>query len=69
MNNRETFFQYITRWSGFGLTPWPAAILIHLFGIASIVMAFEESAWALLGLMAPAMLWFGTWMNYTGRWR
>lgn len=50
---RETFLEYITRPTGFGRTHWAAAILIHLFGVASVVMAFTDSPWALLGLIAP----------------
>jgi len=69
MNTSETFRQFITRRSGFGRTPWAAAIWVHAFGVASITMAFTDSAWALLGLIAPVTLWVGTYMNYTGRWK
>lgn len=65
---KETFVEYITRPTGFGKTPWPLAILIHLFGVAGIVMAVTDSAWGMLGLMGPTVLWWGTWMNYKGKW-
>ena len=66
---RETFLEYITRPTGFGRTSWTAAFLIHLFGAASVVMSWTDSPWALLGLIAPVMLWVGTYMNYKGRWK
>lgn len=65
---KETFGQFITRPSGFGRTQWPIAILIHLFGMAGVFMAVTDSAWGLLGLIGPAVLWWGTWMNYKGKW-
>lgn len=67
--NRETFLQFITRPTGFGRTHWAAAILIHLFGVASIVAALDYGWTALLGLIAPVTLWAGTYMNYKGCWR
>jgi hypothetical protein len=66
---KKSLLEFVTQRSGFGYTPWPAAILIHSFGIASIVMAFTDSPWALLGLMAPVTLWYGTYMNYIGKWK
>jgi hypothetical protein len=69
VSNRETFLQFITRDSGFGRTSWETAILIHIFGVASLTMGITESPWAFLGLVAPVTLWIGTYMNYTGRWK
>ena len=69
MSKGETFLQYCTRESGFGRTSWEAAILIHIFGVASLTMGITESPWAFLGLVAPVTLWIGTWMNYRGKWK
>lgn len=65
----ETFKQFISRRSGFGRTRWGIAIAIHLFGLAGVVMACVETAWGLLSLAPVAMLWIGTYLNWTGRWR
>lgn len=59
-----TFLQYITQKSGFGHTGWPVAVLIHLF----MVVPVFAGPWGFLFYMPPALLWYGTWMNYKGYW-
>lgn len=65
---RATFMEYVNNDTGFGKTNWLAAHLIHGFGALSILYSFAAGPWALLGLMAPAGLWLGTWKNWRGRW-
>jgi hypothetical protein len=61
------FLRYCFSPTGFGKTSWPQAIIIHAFGGLGIYYTYE-SYWALLGLMPVAVLWYGTYKNYTGRW-
>lgn len=64
-----SFLKFAFNKRGFGRTRWEAAIAIHLFGLAGVVMACTETAWALLSLVPVAALWLGTYLNYTGKWR
>ena len=66
----ETFLDFITRPTGFGKTPWVAAILIHLFSVAGAVsLSTIAWYWAPAGLIPAAVLWLGTYFNYTGKWK
>jgi 4-hydroxybenzoate polyprenyltransferase len=67
---KETFLQYCTRPTGFGKTPWPQTVIIFLFGVGVTVgIASLAPWWSPLGMLPFAALVFGTWMNYTGRWK
>jgi hypothetical protein len=65
-----TFAQYITRKQGFGKTRWPIAILIHLFSVVGTMMLIQQgqAVWTPLALSPTALLWYGTFMNYKGKW-
>jgi hypothetical protein len=66
----ETFIEYCTRSTGFGKTPWPQFVIILGFSIAITVSLASFAPWfAPLGMLPFAALVFGTWMNYTGRWK
>lgn len=73
---KETFRQFITRPSGFGKTPW---ILFYIISVlcAVLVAVSGYNYWrgdaypwvaGAFGVGIYGLLWFGTWMNYTGRW-
>jgi hypothetical protein len=65
-----TFGKYITRKQGFGKTSWPMAILIHLFSVVATMMLVMDGnpIWIPLSVSPTALLWFGTYMNYKGKW-
>jgi hypothetical protein len=68
--SNETFLEYCTRRTGFGKTPWPQFVIILGFSIAVTVSVAMFAPWfAPLGMLPFAALVFGTWMNYTGRWK
>ena len=68
--SNETFLEYCTRRTGFGKTPWPLAAVIGLFSIFATGGIATFAPWfAPLGMLPLAALVFGTWMNYTGRWK
>lgn len=66
----ETFYQYCTRPTGFGKTPWPQFVLIFGFSIITTAAIYTFAPWwSPLGLLPLGVLVLGTWMNYTGRWK
>ena len=62
------FLRYVFNRRGFGKTHWLAALWVHCFGIAGVLMAIDGEPWGLLGLVPVLALWWGTWMNYKGYW-
>jgi hypothetical protein len=68
--NTETFYEYCTRPTGFGKTPWPQFVLILGFSIITTAsVASFAPWWSPLGMLPFATLVLGTYMNYTGRWK
>jgi hypothetical protein len=68
--NNETFYQYCTRRTGFGKTPWPQFASILIFSIAVTVSVASFAPWlSPLGMLPFAVLVLGTYMNYTRRWK
>ena len=65
------FLRFLFRRTGFGLTAWPVAIYIFVFSIAmTIAITYTGAPWLLfLGLVPFGALVFGSWMNYTGKWK
>jgi len=66
----ETFAEFCSRPTGFGLTSWPQFGLIVGLGLAMVVTGIVSETWAstVWGLMVVAGLVLGTWMNFTRRW-
>lgn len=71
MSKKQTFWQYIAAYGGFGKTHYILAFFIHaMSGLAAGGLgAISGWQYAPLGLIPAAALWFGTYMNYTGRWK
>jgi hypothetical protein len=68
--SNESFLEYCTRPSGFGKTPWPQAAFIFGFSVCVTLGVASYAPWfAPLGMLPFAALVFGTWMNYTGKWK
>ena len=74
MEPKETFFQFLTRKSGFGRTSWPVFIFMQTL-LAGFVIAgaldWRDGGWIGIAVwvVINAALVLGSWMNYTGRWK
>jgi hypothetical protein len=71
---RETFFEYLTRPTGFGRTPWVAFALIQSMVIAMIsagVATIDQAGWVafIIAAAIEAVLVGMSYRNYTGKTR
>ena len=69
---RETFFEYLTRPTGFGRTSWVAFALIQSMVIAMIsagAATIDEAGWVafIMGAAIEAVLFGMSYMNYKQR--
>jgi hypothetical protein len=70
----ETFLQFCTRRTGFGKTSWWQFGVIQLFVavlVYSGVTTWDDAGWVgiAFAVAIEVVLVYGTWMNYTGRWK
>lgn len=71
---RETFFEYLTRPTGFGRTSWPMFALIQamVIGIVSAgVATIDQAGWVafIIAAAIEAVLFGVSYRNYTGKTR
>ena len=70
---RETFFQYLTRPTGFGRTSWPVFGIIQAACIALLIAGDTgaDGGWvavAMVGAIETVLVW-QSYLNYTGKTR
>ena len=71
--SKESFFDYCFRPTGFGKTSWSAFTLLQMIAIGGIfggISTWSDGGWSAVVMVAviEAVLVFGTWMNFKGKW-